>query len=225
MLTIYVTPTIIRSIVNINLLVGVTIMLVNAELEKKISVLKKESFVRKDGRRFYQYHTVLDGIGYRGDVQFAQVVWNLYFPDDKIVYGDNCVIHHKDENHKNDCITNLKKLTRSEHMKLHHSSKNSHNYGKFGKDHNRGGAVFSASHKNRISKALKGRVFTEETKKKMSDAKQGSKNNRYGTKHSEETKQKIRLAALGRKVSEETKKKMSIAATIHHATLEGVNAT
>ncbi len=53
----------------------------------------------------------------------------------------------------------------------------------------------------------KRKPFSEEWRKKMSEAHRGEKNHRFGMKVSEETKQKQREKALGRKQSEETIKK------------------
>lgn len=184
-------------------------MLKNEELEKQISSFKEKSSIYKSGRRFYTYKLFKDGLSYSSEVHFAQVVWNLYNPNNKIVYNDGYVIHHKDEDFTNDCITNLQKLTREEHARLHHSGEKSYNYGKFGLEHNRGGFKQTISHRNRISKALKGRVFKPETLKRMSESKQGSKNNRFGVKLSDETKHKISLGNLGKKLSVEHRKKLS----------------
>jgi hypothetical protein len=50
----------------------------------------------------------------------------------------------------------------------------------------------------------KRKPFSEEWRKKMSEAHRGEKNHRFGVKVSEETKQKQREKALGRKQSAET---------------------
>ena len=71
-----------------------------------------------------------------------------------------------------------------------------------------------------MSKALKGRVFSEEHKRKISQSLKnaslnrcGKNNSFYGKTHSEETKrriaEKVRRHNLGKKHSEETKRKMS----------------
>ena len=74
------------------------------------------------------------------------------------------------------------------------------------------GKHLSAEHKNKIGAAMKGKPgpnkgkkFSEETKKKMSEAMKGKH-------HSEEHKKKLREANKGKHHSEETKKKMSEAA-------------
>jgi len=54
-----------------------------------------------------------------------------------------------------------------------------------------------------------GKNFTEEHKKKMSDSLIGEKNPMFDKKHTEETKKKMSEWQIGRKHTEETKKKMS----------------
>ena len=87
--------------------------------------------------------------------------------------------------------------------------------------------------KIKISKSLKGRKFSEEHSRKISEAQIGEKNHRYGTKasvatrqklsirntgvnnnmygktHSDEVKKKLRECNIGKKLSEETKRKIS----------------
>lgn len=63
------------------------------------------------------------------------------------------------------------------------------------------GYKHSREHLEKMSKLLKGRVFSEETKQKMSKAKKGST-------VSEETKQKLKIANKGKKHTEESKKKI-----------------
>jgi len=64
------------------------------------------------------------------------------------------------------------------------------------------GKVFSEEHKRKISVTNKGKVLSEETKSKQSEAKKGKV-------LSEETKRKISVTNKGRVLSEETKRKMS----------------
>ena len=57
---------------------------------------------------------------------------------------------------------------------------------------------------------LKRKPFTDDHKKKISEAQSGEKNHLYGKKHSEETKKKMRESAKTRPpISEETRKKLS----------------
>jgi hypothetical protein len=63
------------------------------------------------------------------------------------------------------------------------------------------GYKHSREHLEKISKLLKGRIFSEETKQKMSKARKGST-------VSEETKQKLKIANTGKKHTEESKKKI-----------------
>jgi len=64
------------------------------------------------------------------------------------------------------------------------------------------GIKFSEEHKRKLSEAHKGKKFSEETKRKMSEAKKGRK-------RSEETKRKISETMQGRKHSEERKRRSS----------------
>lgn len=54
-----------------------------------------------------------------------------------------------------------------------------------------------------------GRVTSEETRHKISEANKGKHNHQLGRKHSDEEKQKMSLAQRGKVISEDTKKKMS----------------
>lgn len=70
---------------------------------------------------------------------------------------------------------------------------------------------FSDEHREKISKALKGRVFSEEHKQKISESKRGKSSWNKGVPMKEETKQKLRERNLGKKHSDETKNKMKLA--------------
>ncbi len=59
--------------------------------------------------------------------------------------------------------------------------------------------------KIKISKKLKGRHLSEETKRKLSEARKGKK----GRNHSEETKKKMSEAHKGKRLSEEHRRKLS----------------
>ena len=54
----------------------------------------------------------------------------------------------------------------------------------------------------------KGKQFSEEHKKKLSEAKKGEDNPMYGKHHTDETRKKLREANKGKQLSEETKNKM-----------------
>lgn len=79
------------------------------------------------------------------------------------------------------------------------------------------GLHFSEESKKKMSDARKRKYNskyrrkspTKETKKKISDAVKGEKNHNYGKSPSEETKEKVRLANLGRKHTKEELMKMS----------------
>lgn len=70
---------------------------------------------------------------------------------------------------------------------------------------------FTSERRNKISKSLRGKKASTETRKKLSSNRIGIKNSMFGKKHSAETKNKISKKALGRKHSKETKLKISIA--------------
>ena len=58
----------------------------------------------------------------------------------------------------------------------------------------------------------KGRTFSDETRKKISESKKCENNPFYGKTHSEETRRKLSEAHKGRTLSDETRKKMRDAA-------------
>lgn len=68
---------------------------------------------------------------------------------------------------------------------------------------------FSEDHKKKLSDAHKGMTLSEETKRKLSETMKGSKHPMFGKHCSEETKKKISEALKGQTLSEETKRKMS----------------
>ena len=94
-------------------------------------------------------------------------------------------IHHLDENKLNNALSNLVFLSRKEHMKIHANG--------------------------RIS-PMKGKILSDEAKKKISEATKGENNSMYGKHHSSETKKKMSEKLKGRTFSEEWKKKLSEAA-------------
>lgn len=101
-------------------------------------------------------------------------VWNEHNPNDKIGSGRyEDVIHHKDENPKNNHISNLRKMSFENHIKLHNTG-NSHS----------AGCKRSKELRKRISKLLTGRALSEEHKKRVSES-------RIGMKFSEEHKKKM----------------------------------
>jgi len=67
---------------------------------------------------------------------------------------------------------------------------------------------FSLEHRKNLSNSRKGFIYSEETKKKMSESSLGNQN-RKGFKTSNETKNKLSKLNKGKILSDETKKKMS----------------
>ena len=104
-------------------------------------------------------------------------IWNENNPDNMIKPGDGNVIHHVDGNYGNNDIYNLKKMTLSNHVKLHRAKQIGNKAPMYGKK------------------------FTIEHKEKLSKAKIGNKNSMYGKKHSKETKRKMSESQKGKKVS------------------------
>ena len=163
-------------------------------------------------------------------------IWNDNNPDNKIKPGDGNVIHHINENHEDNRVENLQKMTLGEHSRLHHSGVKSHFYGKdvskeknpfYGKRH-------SEKTKKKIGESSKGRKhpprrpISEETRKRMSESRKETAKTQVlsdetrkklatcgmkGKKHSEETKRKLSESHKGMnkgcKLSDETKRKMS----------------
>ena len=78
-----------------------------------------------------------------------------------------------------------------------------------GKDNPNYGKEFSEETKKKLSEANKGKKLSEETKKKMSEAHKGESNFMYDKHHSEEARKKMSEARKGKYHSEETKKKLS----------------
>jgi hypothetical protein len=128
-------------------------------------------------------------------MNYAQYVWNLHNPDNLIRKGDNCVIHHKDENPLNDVIENLQKMTRADHMRLH-------------------------SIGNEFAIGMK---HSNATKMRMSLDKRGEKNPMFGKHLTPEHKSKMSLAlkgkCKGKIVSEETRRKLRLARRVYYMDL------
>lgn len=72
----------------------------------------------------------------------------------------------------------------------------------------RNGYHHSDNAKKKLSELSKGRIFSEETRKKISKALKGRTGSFKGKTFSEEHKNKISLARIGKKHTEETKKKI-----------------
>ena len=70
-----------------------------------------------------------------------------------------------------------------------------------------------------------GKLLSEETKEKISRSTSGHKNHFYGKTHSEETIKIIREKNIGRKHTEETKRKMSESRKLYHRKRKSENAS
>lgn len=60
-----------------------------------------------------------------------------------------------------------------------------------------------------MSLAHKGKVFSEESKRKMSESTSGKNHPMWGKKHSRQTLERIRIGNLGKNVSDETRERIS----------------
>ena len=69
--------------------------------------------------------------------------------------------------------------------------------------------IWTKDSRQKVSIANKGKKRTEEQNKKQSKRMEGKKHPLYGKKRSEETKQKIREGNIGKTIPEETKQKIS----------------
>jgi hypothetical protein len=105
----------------------------------------------------------------RGSTSEYHKVWNKFHPDDLIVPGDGCVIHHKDEDPNNNSPDNLQKMTDVEHKKYHTSNGKHPNQGK----------KFSKELCDKLSKAHLGHKPSEETRVKLRKRKVWNKGLHY----------------------------------------------
>lgn len=69
--------------------------------------------------------------------------------------------------------------------------------------------IYSQETKRKMSEAHKGKKHSKETKKKMSEARKGDKSHFYGKHHTQATKNKISESKKGTTLSEETKQLLS----------------
>lgn len=67
----------------------------------------------------------------------------------------------------------------------------------------------SLEQKEKISKSLRGRIFTDNHKLNLTQSQLGAKNHRFGKKMSDEIKEKISKTLTGREVSDTTRLKIS----------------
>ena len=69
--------------------------------------------------------------------------------------------------------------------------------------------TFSEETRKKLSEARKGRTLSEDTRKKLSEALSGDNNPMYGKHHSSETRKKLSAALKGMTLSADTRQKMS----------------
>jgi hypothetical protein len=127
-------------------------------------------------------------------------IWNLYYPNNKIIKGDGYIIHHKDGNNFNNIISNLEKITPSKHTSIHIKQ------GDLG--FRKGNKIWlgrkhSKESKIKIGKSSKNRICSDETKKKISLAVSGKKNGFYGKNHTEEMKTYMSNSKKGKNIGKD----------------------
>ena len=82
-------------------------------------------------------------------VDISHKIWNEFYPDNKIHYGDGFDIHHKNGDHSDNSKKNLEKILHGKHTSL----------------------------SNKNNKYHLGKHHLSETRKKMADSKKGHKYN------------------------------------------------
>ena len=124
-------------------------------------------------------------------------------------------IHHIDENKMNNSLENLVYLSKSEHSKIHNKGENHPLYRKH----------HSEETCEQLRLINKGKIMSEESRKKISMAMSGENHPLYGTHCSEERKRKIsesnKGVLLGVKFTEDHKKKLS--ESVRQSMLETLN--
>ena len=159
-------------------------------------------------------------------------IWNDNNPNDQIVSGDGCCIHHINGDHFDHRIENLQKMKGGEHTSLHMTGENHPFYGVKGKDNPHYRKIVGTETREKLRIASTGKVYSEESKKKMSDSHKGkipvnkgvpmSEEQKIklskklkgrpgcmkGKTHSDEAKSKISKANKGKKRTEEAKRNM-----------------
>jgi len=85
-------------------------------------ILKEGTVFISKGRRYVYWPET------RKNYVFADLAWNVVHPNDPVLCGE--VVHHEDRATLNDYWWNLRKLSRSDHMKIHSAGKENPFYGK-----------------------------------------------------------------------------------------------
>ena len=179
------------------------------------------SYIEYDGIKFWK---LKDGYYECKGMRLHRYIWEKY---NGCKIPEGYIIHHKNENKKDNDLSNLELMTKSNHTRLHSTGKH-HNLGttlseehkqKLSDNNSRywAGKTFSEEHKEKIGEAKKGislwpegRVFTEEHKSNIALSKMGN-TNMLGKHHTEETKLQMSITRKGRVASDETKAKISVA--------------
>jgi hypothetical protein len=135
----------------------------------------------------------------------SNAIWNYHHPEDPVLEGE--IVHHKNEITTDDRIDNYEKLTRGQHMRLHEigchngphteEAKQKMSASHLGKpihseEHKKGlslrmkedNPMYRPEVRKKLSEVLIGRVFSEETLKKMSESSRRASEKRWETRRS-----------------------------------------
>ena len=111
------------------------------------------------------YYVITSGKEGNSGKTLHRLIWEDFYGCE---VPEGYVIHHQDFNKLNNCILNLQLMRKKDHISLHKTGKNNHNYGKY----------LSEETKQKISenhaRYWKGKTRSEETKQKMSEARNTS---------------------------------------------------
>lgn len=139
----------------------------------------------------------------KGRPEFKRMPVHIIMAHTFYGYNPDLVVHHIDGNIENNSLGNLTYLTRGDHCRKHMMG-NKFNIGRHP----------SEETLLKMSNAQKGRVVSDETKKKISLSHMGEKHPMFGKHASEETKAKMSASRKGKHIdghpqTEETRKKIS----------------
>ena len=123
-------------------------------LERKMTYKTKFGTAYLDKRGYYKISSSKEGNRNKN-------LHRLIYEDcHKVTLLDGVHVHHKDGNKTNNDISNLEAVTIAEHNKIHKTGENNYFYSKHLTD----------EHKMKISKANKGKVFSQTHKQNISKA-------------------------------------------------------
>lgn len=95
-------------------------------------------------------------------------------------YDKDKDVHHIDFNKKNNALSNLQLLSKTEHALLHRTGNHHSEESKRKMSEAKRGKTFSEEHKQKLSESHKGKTFSEEHKQKLGEAHKGK---HYSVEH------------------------------------------